>query len=177
VKTVEQRLEEMGLTLSDEDRQVIIRVAKALGLPDNDAMLSIVGALQMYQKLYSAIPQNINRTAAATLEKFKAAVDAEALAAHSRAEAALSEGVAKAAQDIANHTARKQQWQWVSVGLVLATVAVVVASWFSFAKGVQTGRRTVQVQLPDGKPRKQTRLTTVTDTACRPRWTSTILGR
>lgn len=140
MKTVEQRLEEMGLKLSDEDRQVIIRVAKALGLPDNDAMLSIIGALQMYQKLYSAIPQNISVTAAATLEKFKAAADAEALAAHSRAEAALSEKVAKAAQDIANHTARKQQWQWIGVGLVVATVAVVVASWLSFAKGVQTGR-------------------------------------
>ena len=42
-------------------------------------------------------------------------------------------------REVANQTARRQQWQWITAGLIVAAVSTVCAGWIGFDKGKTTG--------------------------------------
>ena len=122
-----------------EDANRFNEIGRLLGLKNNDALWPIVFYLGYHLELADRIPGKISQSASETLEKFKAAAAMELEATKARTEAALTQAVASAANRVALATARRKQWQWAGIGLGIAALAVILAGWFGYSKGFESG--------------------------------------
>jgi hypothetical protein len=113
----------VGRQASETERERLYRVRDALGLRDNDALWSIVIALEHYDSFFRQYPEKLAQETGRCIESARAAfaVAAEKEAAH--VQRVLSEKVAETSVEIARKLAEKP----VGLHRVTMVLAAVVA--------------------------------------------------
>lgn len=128
-----------GRELSEEEAERILRVQHILNIKENDALWAVIVALEHYQGLYQDIPPQVEAASRVAVAVIKETADSVAAAAAWSAKSELAGELAKSVREVANQTARKQQWQWITAGLVAAAVSTVAAGWTGFSRGQESG--------------------------------------
>jgi len=128
-----------GRELTDEEARRLLHMQNLLGIADNDALWVVMVALEHYQQLYEAMPLRIEEAGKVAVKAVKETADAVATAAAETAKLELTGELAASVRQVANQTARKQQWQWIAAGLIVASVSTFVAGWIGFDKGKTAG--------------------------------------
>ena len=128
-----------GRELSDEEAERILRVQHILNIRDNDALWAVIVALEHYQRMYEDIPPQVEAAGRVAVAVIKETADSVAAAAAWSAKSELASELASSVREISNQTARKQQWQWITAGLVAAAVSTVAAGWTGFSRGQESG--------------------------------------
>ena len=128
-----------GRELSDEEAERILRVQHILNIKENDALWAVIIALDFYQGLYQGIPPQVEAAGRVAVALVRETADAVAAAAAEEAKQELAGELATSVREVANQTARKQQWQWVSVGLIAAAVSTITAGLAGFSRGQESG--------------------------------------
>jgi hypothetical protein len=113
----------LGRAATESEREQLRKIRDALGLRENDALWSILFALQYYDSLYRQFPKAIAIEASKILTKTRAASEAALRANVEAAHADLARAVAITAQGVAQSVARRRQTQWTIFGMAVgATV-------------------------------------------------------
>ncbi|WP_230607469.1 DUF6753 family protein [Xanthomonas euvesicatoria] len=128
-----------GRELTDAEANRLLHMQRLLGIDNNDALWVVMLALEHYQQLYEAMPPRIEAAGEVAVKRVKETADAVAAAAAATAQSELSGELARSVREVASQTARKQQWQWVAIGLVVAAVSTICAGWVGFDKGKTAG--------------------------------------
>lgn len=128
-----------GRALTTEEANRILGMQRLLNIQDNDALWTVLLALEHYQQLYEDMPPRIEAAGHVAVAAIKETADAVAAAAAESAKQELAGELAESVRDIANQTARKQQWHWITAGLIAASVCTVSAGCLGFARGKETG--------------------------------------
>ena len=128
-----------GRELSEEEAERILRVQHILNIKENDALWAVIVALEHYQGLYQDIPPQVEAASRVAVAVIKETADSVAAAAAWSAKSELAGELAKSVREVANPFARKQQWQWITAGLVAAAVSTVAAGWTGFSRGQESG--------------------------------------
>ena len=123
----------LGRTATETERVQLRKIRDALDLRDNDALWSVLFALQYYDSLYRQFPKAIAAEAAKILAETRAASEAVMRANVASAQADLARAVSLTAQGVAQSVARRWQLQWTIIG---AAVGAII-----FASGVFAGLR------------------------------------
>jgi hypothetical protein len=123
----------LGRTATETERAQLRKIRDALDLRDNDALWSVLFALQYYDSLYRQFPKAIAAEAAKILAETRAASEAVMRANVASAQADLARAVALTAQGVAQSVARRWRLQWTIIG---AAVGAII-----FASGVFAGLR------------------------------------
>ena len=145
----------LGRQPSDAERQQLYKVRDALALKNNDALWLVLMALQYYQDQYERFPKAISLAASETLAGFKETAEAMILVSAEATKADLAKAVARTAQDVANHTARKQMWQWAAGCLAVAFLTFGGFGWYlhtqAYAAGYNSGYGVGYTEAKDEK--------------------------
>ena len=128
-----------GRELTDAEANRLLHMQRLLGIDNNDALWVVMLALEHYQQLYEAMPPRIEAAGEVAVKRVKETADAVAAAAAATAQSELSGELARSVREVANQTARKQQWQWIAAGLIVSAVSTVCAGWMGFDKGKAAG--------------------------------------
>lgn len=128
-----------GRELSDEEAERLLRVQHVLNIKENDALWAVIIALEHYQRMYEDIPPQVEAAGRLAVAVVRETADAVAAAAAETAKMELAGELSKSVREIANQAARKQQWQWITAGLIAAAVSTIAAGWTSFSRGQESG--------------------------------------
>ena len=123
----------LGRAATETEREQLRRIRDALGLRENDALWSVLFALQYYDSLYRQFPKAIAAEAAKVLVETRAASEASARVSIENARAELARAIAISAQGVAQTMARRRQLQWAILGAAIGAMI--------FAGGVLAGLR------------------------------------
>ncbi len=130
------------------------KLARELGIRENDAVWSLVFLLGQHLELTEAIPERIRLAADSTLLEFESAVQKRSETAaveldviKARIERNISESVvasaereiARSAQAVARHTASKSWLQWLGAASVLGMLILAGAFWWGYSTGQRSG--------------------------------------
>jgi hypothetical protein len=126
----------VGRTASEEERARLYRLRDALGLRDNDALWSIVIALEHYDSFFRAYPDKLAEKTAQSIDNARAAFAAAARHEAAHVERLLSQRVAQTSVAIARKLA-EEPWRLHRITAVLAAVvafgALCVHAGYSLA--------------------------------------------
>lgn len=128
-----------GRELSNEEAERILRVQHILNIRENDALWAVIIALEHYQRMYEDIPPQVEAAGRVAVTLVRETADAVAAAAAETAKQELASELAASVREVANQTARKQQWQWITAGLVAAALSTLAAGWMGFSRGKESG--------------------------------------
>jgi ElaB/YqjD/DUF883 family membrane-anchored ribosome-binding protein len=130
------------------------KLAKELGIRENDAVWSLVFLLGQHLEMTEAIPERIRSEAELTLAKFQSAVqkrnetaEVELNAIKARIEERISKSIvasaereiARSAQAVARHTASKSWLQWLGLASIIGMLILAGACWWGYSTGQRSG--------------------------------------
>lgn len=128
-----------GRSATTDDVNRFERMTAALETSPGDALLAVLVALDHYETLYTAIPEKINQTANATLEKFKTTAEETAAAVVASAKTDLLKTFTETAQKTIHDDSKKNSRKWV-VGCVITVLLCVTGfGWFMHQTGYNSG--------------------------------------
>jgi hypothetical protein len=130
----------LGRQPDDKEKQNLYRVRDALNLKATDAVWLLLMVLQHYETLYEQIPARIARTTHEVTKAVRATAEAEARAMQEQTKRALAEAVRQSALRAAKDAAGAAIAKWVSIGVGVIVVALLVVGWREAAHGRQEGR-------------------------------------
>lgn len=143
-----------GRNPNAEETSRFNRLAKELGIRDNDAIWAMVFLLGHHLDLASQMPTQIERLAARSLEQYTSALlrsrksaEAELLATKARIEenvshvvvASAQREIARAAQSVARDTARRSWLQWLGSASVIGMLLFGGAFYWGYDIGDTLG--------------------------------------
>lgn len=125
----------LGRSATAAEREQLRKIGDALELRKNDALWSVLFALQYFDSLYRQYPKAIAGEAAKILVETRKAADAVIQESAQKAHADLARAIATAAQAVARNAARRQMLQWLVAGMALGAAlmmigAIIGAKWF-----------------------------------------------
>lgn len=129
----------LGRQPTDKERQNLYQVKESLNIKNNDAIWSIIIALEHYKTLYGQFPKAIEEASNKILSNFKTTADATAKASVETAKADLAKAVAQTARDVAHNTSIKQKWQWACGCIATAFLCLGLLSWYMHSKAYDAG--------------------------------------
>ena len=140
MKTVAAKYQALlGRPPSRGETERLERIAEALGLRDNDALWSVLVALEDYDRRYRMAPARIEEALAKAVESVRDSADQETRAAAARAIEAMAEEAGRIGQQIATKTAGRDRARWMAIMAgVCATVMSLTAAG-AFYAGHVTG--------------------------------------
>ena len=130
------------------------RLAKELGIRDNDALWAVVFLLGHHLELTKQMPERMEQLTSQSLESYRSALlhasksaESELLATKARIEEAVSKTVvisaqneiARAAQTVARDSARKSWLRWLGGAVVLGMLLISGAFYWGFDLGNDDG--------------------------------------
>jgi len=123
----------LGRTATETERAQLRKIRDALDLRDNDALWSVLFALQYYDSLYRQFPKAIATEASKVLAECRSASEASARSGVENARADLARAIALSAQGVAQTVARRLYVQWAIIGGLIGAM--------TFAGGLLLGLR------------------------------------
>jgi len=127
--------------LSAESRARLLEIKDFLGLRADDALWSVIGALELYEQLYEEHPARIEQTVSKLLAGVKDTYEAAAAASSAQAQNALAESVTAASEKIAAMRARPLALQAYGLAAAVVTFLCAVSLTAGLALGRAGGRR------------------------------------
>lgn len=139
---------------SPEETNDFNRIAKELGIHDNDAIWAVAFLLGHYIDLAKQMPERIEKLVAQSvsahargLDKARETAEREFAVIKSRVEETISDAVvtsaqqeiAAAAQTVARHTARKSWLQWLGGAAVVGMILMTGAFYWGYDIGNSVG--------------------------------------
>lgn len=126
----------VGRPASDAERQRLYRIRDALCIQDNDALWTVVMALELYDSLYRRYPEKLAAETAKAIEGARQAFAAAAASEASKMHARLAKQVARTSRELASKMAgRSAPIPWVTAG----AVSVVVYGAICLSAGATLG--------------------------------------
>jgi hypothetical protein len=117
VKIEESFAKAVGRPPSDAERERLYRLRDALGLHDNDALWTVVMALEHYDTLYRVYPARLGEETAKAIESARSAFEAAAAAEAAKVQASLAKQVAKTSVELARKMAKRPVGlPWLTAG-------------------------------------------------------------
>lgn len=159
-----------GRPASDAELQAIYRAQSALGIKENDALITLLFALEHYRGLYSEIPQKIAEAGEAMESAARAQVDAVISSAVNEASGALTAKVAAVAGKIAGAKAAAERSKWLSIAAGVCAAALLLAAGGGWMAGAGGKAAAVESARAAG-------LRDALDTKAAAAWTATDEGR
>jgi hypothetical protein len=130
----------LGRLPTDKEKQNLYRVRDALNLKATDSFWVLFMVLEHYQTLYGEIPARIASAVQAVTKAVRATAEAEARAVHEQTKRALAEAVRQSAVAAAKNVARGTVAKWVSIGVGVIVVALVLVGWSEAVRGRREGQ-------------------------------------
>lgn len=139
---------------SPEETNNFNRIAKELGIRDNDAIWALAFLLGHYVDLAKQMPDQIEKLVAQSLsaharelDKARETAEKEFAVIKSRVEETIShtvvtsaqQEIAAAAQAVARHTARKSWLQWLGGAAVVGMILIAGVFYWGYALGKTAG--------------------------------------
>jgi hypothetical protein len=139
VKLEESFAKALGRPPSEAERERLYRLRDALDLQDNDALWTVVMALEHYDALYRVYPTRLAEETAQAIESARSAFQAAAAAEAIKVQASLAAQVAKASVELARKMARKPVGlPWLAGGV--ASVVLFGGICVAAGAALQVGR-------------------------------------
>ena len=113
-----------GRAATATEKERLHHLQKSLGFRDDDAIWSILMALQYYDSLYSQYPKAIGAEASRIFGDVKAAAEASLKASIATARADLAKAVGSVARDIA----RRESIRWGVAGMALGALLLATGA-------------------------------------------------
>jgi hypothetical protein len=117
-----------GRAATATEKERLHHLQKSLGFRDDDAIWSILMALQYYDSLYSQYPKAIGAEASRILGDVKAAAEASLKASIATARADLAKAVGSVARDVARDIARRESIRWGVAGMALGAMLLATGA-------------------------------------------------
>ena len=117
-----------GRAATATEKERLHHLQKSLGFRDDDAIWSILMALQYYDSLYSQYPNAIGMEASRIFGDVKAAAEASLKASIGVARADLAKAVGSAARDVARDIARRESIRWGVTGMALGVLLLATGA-------------------------------------------------
>jgi hypothetical protein len=130
----------LGRLPTDKEKQNLYRARDALKIKETDAVWLLLMALQHYETLYEQIPARIAGVTQEVTKAVRASAEAEARAMHEQTKRALAEAVRQSAVKAAKDAAGAAIAKWVSIGVGVIVVALVIVGLGEAARGRQEGK-------------------------------------
>ena len=130
----------LGHQPTDTEKQNLYRARDTLNLKPTDAVWRLLMVLEHYETLYEQIPARIAAVTHEVTKTVRATAEAEARAAHEQTKRALAEAVRQSAVKAAKDAAGAAIAKWVSIGMGVIVVALLIVGWGAAARGRQEGR-------------------------------------
>jgi hypothetical protein len=127
-------------------QQRLYRLKEALGLRDNDALWSILYALEFYQELYEEMPDQITATTHALLTDVRGSSKAIADAAYAEATLRLTDAVKEATIQVSKDVTAKERaietrkrLEWLCAAVMVLCMSMLALGFVMFSKGKDAG--------------------------------------
>lgn len=130
----------LGRLPTDKEKQNLYRARDALKIKSTDAVWLLLMALQHYETLYEQIPARIAGATQEVTKMVRATAEVEARAMHEQTKRALAEAVRLSAAQSARNAARGTIAKWVSIGVGVVVVALVLVGWTEAVRGRREGQ-------------------------------------
>ena len=129
--------------LSEDERERVRSYADRFGIEPTDAVWALMIVLGHYSDLYEAVPEKINVTVQAILEKIRSAAAAEAESSRVRLQASLTDAVVGAAESVAARKGLRELLKWSAIataaGVFMLAGVFVLGYWLGFDHGRARG--------------------------------------
>ena len=130
----------LGRQPNDTEKQKLYRAGATLNIKPTDSMWRVLMVLGHYETLYEQIPARIVAATHEVTKAVRATAEAEARAMHEQTKRALAEAVRQSAVKAARDAAGAAIAKWVSIGVGVIVVALLLVGWFEATRGRQEGR-------------------------------------
>ena len=143
-----------GEPMPDEVQVRLLKIEKAMGIRDNDALWSILLAMDYYYRLYFEFPERIKGKTKEALEEIRKAHqptinasvqtirEAEAQARSSLAQAVpgiVDRAIEKTRSETLEYAMKLKSRKWIAIGLTVGVVALSVVGWAAYDQGKSEG--------------------------------------
>ena len=130
-----------GLALNSAERERLLLLQKAMGIDDNDALWSVVIALQYHLLLYEKIPDRIANSADEATERVRETADATVQAAAAEVLRTLAQEVSRTASAIASRVHGRELAQWAVIATFVLGCVISGIAWYMHRMGCGGGLR------------------------------------
>ncbi len=152
MNTLEQNVSALyGRQLTDAEKLTIMRIAKVLGLRDDDAFLGVVAALLYFVQLHDDIRGKIAATVSDVLEKARLSCEAQARASERKIEEHLAVTAVDVAKSLAKNVARRDLLKWVAISSATILLLFSIAVEGSYRWGMLSGRNKALLEVQEAK--------------------------
>lgn len=141
----------VGRPMSDAERQKLLKVRDALGIRDNDALWSLIIALEYYRSYHERIPAKLGAALDEALVKTKEVADSVIAASSQEALKKLSESVAGVAEKVAAEAAGTKQLYAFAVAVGVSVLALTGVWWQASRWGHDRGYAEAYAMARDEK--------------------------
>lgn len=132
-----------GREANSEEVLKFERLVALLETTPNDAIFSILVALDHYENLYSYIPAKINASTASVLAEFKLTAEKTAVAAFNETQSINAKALANIANKVAGEVSTKKMYQWAGGSVTVAFLCITILAWYlhnsAFNAGLAAG--------------------------------------
>ena len=129
----------LGREPTDEEKQQLYRVKKALRIKDNDSLFLIIMALEYYESHYKKFPSLIGDETSRYLKEFRSAAVAISNSAMEETRANLIKAVHESSVMVAHHVAGRDKTRWIIGSLVAASLILSGWAYGMYQNGYKEG--------------------------------------
>lgn len=141
----------VGRQMSDAERQKLLKVRDALGIRDNDALWSLIIALEYYRSYHERIPAKLGAALDEALVKTKETADSVIAASSQEALEKLSVSVAGVAEKVAADAAGTKHLRAFALAVVVSVLALGGVWWQASRWGSERGYAEAYAAIKDEK--------------------------
>ena len=159
-------MELLGREPTDEEKQQLYRVQKALRIKDNDSLFLIIMALEYYNDQYKKVPSLIHSATVQYMDEMKQSAEKIAVAAMEKSREKFIQTIQTASTEVAHKVAGRDRTRWIIGSLVAASL--IISGWaygmyqIGYKEGSGESKAAVAwANTPEG--RRAYELATVTD--------------
>ncbi len=143
-----------GEPMPDEVQVRLLKIEKAMGIRDNDALWSILLAMDYYYRLYFEFPERIKGKTKEALDEIRKAHqptinasvqairEAEAQARSSLAQAVpgiVDRAIEKTRSETLEYALKLKARKWITLGLTMGIIGLSAVGWAAYGQGKSEG--------------------------------------
>ena len=117
----------LGREPTDEEKQQLYRVQKAMRIKDNDSLFLIIMALEYYNDQYKKVPNLIHTATVKYMDEMKQCADKIANTAMEKSREKFIQTIQTASTEVAHKVAGRDRTRWMIGSLVAASL--ILSGW------------------------------------------------
>lgn len=129
----------LGRPPSNGEVERLERIAQSLGLREDDALWSVLIALEDYDRRYRLAPKRIEEAIGKAVESVRDSANQETRAAAARAIASIAEEAGRIGQEIAVKYAGRDRARWLAIMAGVCATSLLLTGAAAYYAGYKTG--------------------------------------